>query len=288
MNIVTKSGTNALHGEALYMARPGGCRRRPSRPTASAPPSVSDAASTPATLTAINPADMPDELNQFSGSIGGPIVKDKTFFFATADYTRQDRTTFLSNTLPAFVLPPDGSLDLRRPLPADARQRPAGSQAHADSDADGAGEHRSLLRHQPATTRWSAPTRRPWRAGTRASRGRRRSITPRSLGANLLNEARVAYLNGDPVTLWEAQALSTTYTRSGSVPFTIGESRSADLFGHQVQFADTLSWSRGRHNLRFGGSLDRITRPAARAASPAPRCSARSRSSTRRPRRSIS
>ena len=54
--------------------------------------------------------DIPDALNQFSGSIGGPIVKDKTFFFATADYTRQDRTTFLSSTLPAFLLPADGNL----------------------------------------------------------------------------------------------------------------------------------------------------------------------------------
>ena len=76
------------------------------------------------------------------------------------------------------------------------------------------------------------------------------------LSSNLLNEARVAYLNGDPVTLWEAQNLSTTYTRGGSVPFTIGESRASDIFGHQVQFSDTLSWSRGTHNLRFGGSVD--------------------------------
>jgi hypothetical protein len=29
------------------------------------------------------------------------------------------------------------------------------------------------------------------------------------------------------------------------VPFTIGESRAADIFGHQFQFADTMSWSRG-------------------------------------------
>ena len=65
---------------------------------------------TPSTLTAINPADVPDELNQVSGSVGGPVPKDRTFFFAAADYTAQDRTTYLSSSLPTFVLPADGSL----------------------------------------------------------------------------------------------------------------------------------------------------------------------------------
>src|SRR5205085_1302555 len=54
---------------------------------------------------------------------------------------------------------------------------------------------------------------------------------------------------------WEAQTLSTTYTRGGSVPFTIGQSRLSDIFSHQWQFADTLSWSLGKHYLRFGGSV---------------------------------
>jgi hypothetical protein len=72
---------------------------------------------------------------------------------------------------------------------------------------------------------------------------------------NLLNEARFAYLHGDPVTLWEAQTLSTTYTRGGAVPFTIGQSRASNIFSHQVQLSDTLSWSRGKHYLRFGGSV---------------------------------
>jgi hypothetical protein len=72
---------------------------------------------------------------------------------------------------------------------------------------------------------------------------------------NLLNEARFAYLHGDPVTLWEAQTLSTTYTRGGAVPFTIGQSRASNLWSHQFQFADTVSWSRGRHYLRIGGSV---------------------------------
>ena len=73
------------------------------------PPSVATC-TTPGTLEAINPADTPDELSQLSGTIGGPFFKDRTFFFVSADYTRQDRTTYLSSTLPPFVLPPDGSL----------------------------------------------------------------------------------------------------------------------------------------------------------------------------------
>ena len=109
LNIVTKSGTNALHGEALYLSRPGGWQAKTFSTSGFCPPSMSTCV-TPATLEAINPVDIPDELHQFSGSIGGPIVKDRTFFFATADYTRQDRTTFLSSTLPAFLLPADGNL----------------------------------------------------------------------------------------------------------------------------------------------------------------------------------
>ena len=44
------------------------------------------------------------------------------------------------------------------------------------------------------------------------------------ISPELVNEARVAYLWGDPVTLWEAPNLTTTYTRAGNVPFTVGQS----------------------------------------------------------------
>ena len=165
-----------VHGEALYLGRPGGGQATTFSTTGFCPPSVSSC-TTPGTLEAINPADMPDELSQVSGSIGGPIVKDKTFFFATADYTRQDRTTYLSSTLPAFVLPAGRQPDLRRPVPSEALQRPARSQADADADVDGAGQLRSLLRHQSERRRRRHERARPSPAGTRAGRGRRRSIT---------------------------------------------------------------------------------------------------------------
>src|SRR6185436_7461486 len=101
LNIVTKSGTNLLHGEGMFMARPGYMQAKTFSTNGFCAPSVATC-DKPATLQAINPVDIPDSLKQISGSIGGALIKDRTFFFATADYTRQDRTTFLSPTLPAF------------------------------------------------------------------------------------------------------------------------------------------------------------------------------------------
>ncbi len=254
LNIVTKAGTNAVHGEGLYLARPGEHWQATTFGTDRfCPPSV-PTCDTPTTLTAINPADVPDELHQVSGSIGGPIVRDKTFFFATADYTRQDRTTFLSPALPAFVLPADGSLTYvgryRQELVngrLDHKLSPRQTvmaRVNVDRFFDTNPNDAVVNTNAPTVAR--RYTRHSWTTQVNHT-----SV----LSSTLLNEARVAYLNADPVTLWEPQSLSTTYTRAGAAPFTIGESRSADLFGHQVQIADTLSWSHGRHTVRFGGSL---------------------------------
>ncbi len=255
LNIVTKSGTNDFHGEALGLFRPGGWQAETFSTKGFCPPSVPTCA-TPSTLQAINPVDIPDALWQVSGSVGGPIVKDKTFFFATADYTHQDRTTFLSTTLPAFVLPPDGSLDYTGHY----------RQFLFDGRLDHKLTSNQNLMFRFNVDRFSDDNPQDAVGGTNAPsvarRYSRRSWTAQVnhtavLSPTLLNEARFAYLHGDPVTLWEAQNLSTTYTRAGAVPFTIGQSRASDLWGHQWQFSDTLSWSRGKHYLRFGGSVIR-------------------------------
>ncbi len=257
MNLVTKSGTNDLRGEGIYMARPGGLQAKSFSTRGYCAPSVSTC-TTPSTLVAINPADLPDELNQFSGSVGGPIVTDKTFFFASSDYTMQDRTTFLSPTLPAFVLPADGSLEYvgkyRQTLfngRIDHRLTPAQTlMVRVNYD------HFYDTNPNDAVVGTSAPTvARRYTRGSRSIGVNHTTV----VNANFLNEARVAFLDGAPVTLWEAQDPSTTYTRGGSVPFTIGESRASDIWGHQFQLSDTMSWSRGRHNLRFGGSVLRHT-----------------------------
>jgi hypothetical protein len=252
-NIVTKSGTNGLHGEGLYLNRAGNMQASTFSTDGYCPPSVSTC-TTPTTLAAINPADVPDVLNQFSGSFGAPIVKDRTFFFAAADYTRQDRTTFLSNTLPAYVLPPDGSLE----YVGHYRQ----GLVNARGDHKLSPTQTLMLRYNydhfydtnpnDAVVGTSAPTvARRYTRGSWTLQGNHTAV----LSSNLLNEVRLSYLHGNPVTLWEPQQVSTTYTRSGSAPFTIGESRSSNLHSYQFQFADTLTWSRGPHTIRFGGSV---------------------------------
>jgi hypothetical protein len=107
MNIVTKSGTNTFHGEGVFMGRPGDGQPRSFSTKGFCPDSIPSCV-VPTGLTAISPVES-DTLNQYSATIGGRVVKDKTFFFGSFDYTRQNRVTALSPSLPAFVLE-DGSL----------------------------------------------------------------------------------------------------------------------------------------------------------------------------------
>jgi len=67
VNVTTKSGTNSYHGDAYYYFRDQ-------------------------TLNAKLPGgtDNPFQRNQFGGSLGGPIIKDKLFFFINAERTKQD------------------------------------------------------------------------------------------------------------------------------------------------------------------------------------------------------
>ena len=245
LNIVTKSGTNGLHGEALYLGRPGDMQAKTFSTKGFCPPSVSSCV-TPSTLTAINPVDVPDALSQYSGSIGGALIKDKTFFFATGDYTRQNRTAFLSSTLPAFLLPANGNLAYEGHYRQTSVQRTPGPQAHIEPEPDVSHERRSLSRRQPAGRR-----RRHERAQRRArvraalvdgaAQSHRRTQRESSQrGANRLSPWRSGHALGgaEPFHHLHARRVRTLYDRTVAAfqPLRVSDSvlRHADLVARQA------------------------------------------------------
>lgn len=71
INIVTRSGSNNFHGDVFFFER--------NRNLQGLPATFDHSLPTP-----------PFDRQQYGGSIGGPILKDKTFWFASAEYRHQN------------------------------------------------------------------------------------------------------------------------------------------------------------------------------------------------------
>lgn len=69
VNVVSRSGTNELHGQMFYLFRDSATAARLPGPEAA-----------------------PFQRHQFGGRIGGPVARDKVFFFLDAERTKQDLT----------------------------------------------------------------------------------------------------------------------------------------------------------------------------------------------------
>src|SRR6185369_4726390 len=82
VNLITKSGTNTFHGSLFEFFRNEHL----------------DAKNYFVAATAANP---PYKQNQFGGSIGGPIKKDKTFFFADYEGFRKIKGNTFTATIPS-------------------------------------------------------------------------------------------------------------------------------------------------------------------------------------------
>ncbi len=98
ISIQTKSGSNEIHGDLFEFYRP-----TPPQPT---------------TIRSAGPGSSPNlSQNNFGGTVGGPIKKNKSFFFISYEQERLRNTiTYLSAVPPQnqITYNPDGSVDLSR------------------------------------------------------------------------------------------------------------------------------------------------------------------------------
>lgn len=100
MIVSTKSGSNELHGSAFEYLRNNS-------------PGFQDYARNPFN-SAENNSVPPVKWNQFGGSIGGPVLKNRLFFFGDAQLTRRRTGSSVKTSVPAFG--PGGIGDLSRYL----------------------------------------------------------------------------------------------------------------------------------------------------------------------------
>jgi len=105
VNVVTKSGTNSFHGDAFEYLRNYIFDSRNTAFAAASPafyPTLSPADAAAAALAA-SPRDNLKR-NQFGGTVGGPIMKDRLFFFAGWQDTIQRSTNPATTTLPTDAM----------------------------------------------------------------------------------------------------------------------------------------------------------------------------------------
>ena len=220
VDVVTKSGSNQWHGDFVGMGRPQFSQAK--QPLAARP--------------AYNTA------AQGSGMISGPIIKDKTYFLFSMEYTDQTRDAVITSPVaPGTYYPGDFSQTLLfaridQQISANNRLTLRGNfDRFTDSNPSDAVSGVTL----PSAAREFA------RNTYQASLSDTAAITP-----NLLNEARFEWLLGSPITQFFPVHQSPQLFVSGV--YTWGESRIANLMNHQYQWADTLSWSKGKHQIKTG------------------------------------
>jgi len=231
INVVTRSGSNQLRGSASLFAREDSWTARP------------------ATLDQASPS-QPFDRQQVSGSIGGPLVRDKAFWFAAGEFRNQDgavlvgRRDTATRTIPTSFAPApldDGLWLLRSDISKGANRfmvRYAGEQA---TDTAASAVERAI---GSETQRQTAKNRYHGVLGSWTRSG--------STAVNDLQVSVSTYHNDTkPVaTLPQYTFPSIQDGASFRMPQETDQTR--------LQATDNASFVRGAHTLGVGGTVERI------------------------------
>jgi len=238
VNVVTKSGSNTLHGSASFYERDKALQAVPATFNPSA-----TAGETP-----------PFRRQQYAGTLGGPLIKDKLFWFGAFEYrdelggvlvgTRDPANRTITNSFaPTPVSDPMGTVrgdwqmsskDTLAVHYSIQRQSVTGGASFLSGAPVGSASERQDARNnfQTFQTSWT-----------------------RVLSPSLLNRTSFSFNNfinrTDPVTPGiELDFPSIADGASFRVPQQTRQKR--------LQWDDGVDWTHGQHNLRFGGQVQHI------------------------------
>ena len=246
INVVTKSGTNDFHGSVFEYFRDESLN-----------------SNTPQ-LTARGAKRPPSQINQFGGTIGGPIKRDRAFFFFTYDGQRSDQpnpidllnlssqpaavqslllpklnTYNVGRTQDVYLIKTDIAVSDRNQLSLRFNQQNFTGVNNENSGAFSAEEHTgdSVAR----TTTFS---------GSLAS----------TLSPSVVNEFRFQFARDkEPGQANSDQPEAIIRTGVGNFSYSIGRNNFSprETTIKRVQFIDNVSYVTGRHVYKFGVDFNR-------------------------------
>jgi hypothetical protein len=253
VNIVSKTGTNDLHGSVFEFLRND----------------VLDA------RNPFDPTKQPFRLNQFGGGVGGPIVKNRTFFFANYEGLRQRVSQTFRNDVPSAAFRARATnADVRKILDA----YPLGTERTTVADVD-----RAVGNISQAWTEDSATLRIDHRFNDLNTFFARYNIddgtiiAPRTIIAGdhqdsffrpsnfvmqyqrvfsptVVNESKIG-MNRSSLHRYSIAPFTESIAVSGFT--TLNNSNLLVEVGTSYSLIDNLAITRGRHSLKFGGEARR-------------------------------
>ncbi|MGB8508007.1 MAG: TonB-dependent receptor, partial [Pyrinomonadaceae bacterium] len=221
VSTLTKSGSADFHGEGFYFVRPSGLQ--------AAPP--------------VSTAHVPNELQQFGGSFGGPLGGERATFFINYERSRQNRGAFIQSPAPlVFNGHSRDDLGLAR---FDFRFNDAHSvslRLNANRNTNDNTNDRVSGFTQPS----AATLSRTQSAGVQ--------LTDHVVWRSFVNELRVSYINSLPSS---SSAVSPQVSVVRPNYGTEGGSVYSWARTETWQIAEQLATQSGAHELKFGGDFVR-------------------------------
>lgn len=255
INVVTKSGTNELHGSLFEFYRDESLNENSWINKTANPPRPKS----------------PYHYDQFGGSLGGPIRRDKAFFFLSYDGQRNEvpNDINLDLNLAGLTLPndPDTQAGLQK-----LRDKAQSWQRGQNQDVFLGKVDWHLSEANRVTVRYNhqdftgenfengGPTNAEEHTGNSVVTTDTLNASLASIfGADLFNEARVQYAKDEEPGEANSDLPEATIRQAGRTILTVGRNffspRGTTIT--RWQLADTLTWVRGGHTWKAGADLVR-------------------------------
>lgn len=249
VNVITKSGTNNFHGTAFEFYRDR---------SLNANDLINKTHGRPKS---------PYHFNQFGGDLGGPIVKDKAFFFFDYDGQRNIFPNFTFLNLPRGFTPTD-AFQLSALAYLAARANPWSQTFNQNvylGKVDWQISPQNHLAVRYDAQRFSGNNLENGGSQNSIEHTGASNVTTDTLTFDLtstftpmlVNVARFSYLRDNEPGQANSMNPQATIFQGGQQVFTVGRNFFSPRFTNikRGEWADTLTWVHGRHTLKTGANI---------------------------------